>query len=110
MTPALKNMKERVFDEIQKAFRPEFLNRLSDEAIIFRHLEKKHLKSVIDLELKKIRERLSERGYDLDLTNDAKEFLIDKGTDLGLRCTALATSIGKLRRRSSLRRTSARQL
>ena len=77
-----ENMKERVYDEIQKAFRPEFLNRLSDEPIIFRHLEKKDLKLVIDLELKKIRERLKERGYDLVLTADAKEFLIKKGTNL----------------------------
>ena len=75
-------MKERVYDEIQKAFRPEFLNRLSDEPIIFRHLEKKDLKLVIDLELKKIRERLVERGYELVLTSDAKEFLIKKGTNL----------------------------
>ena len=77
-----ENMKERVYDEIQKAFRPEFLNRLSDEPIIFRHLEKKDLKLVIDLELKKIRERLSERGFELDLSQDAKEFLIKKGTNL----------------------------
>ena len=75
-------MKERVYDEIQKAFRPEFLNRLSNEPIIFRHLEKKDLKEVIDLELSKIRERLSERGYELDLTAEAKEFLIKKGTNL----------------------------
>ena len=75
-------MKERVYDEIQKAFRPEFLNRLSDEPIIFRHLEKKDLKLVIDLELHKIRERLMDRGYELVLTQDAKEFLIKKGTNL----------------------------
>ena len=75
-------MKERVYDEIQKAFRPEFLNRLSDEPVIFRHLEKKDLKLVIDLELKKIRERLMDRGYELSLTQDAKEFLIKKGTNL----------------------------
>ncbi len=79
---SFENMKERVYDEIQKAFRPEFLNRLSDEPIIFRHLEKKDLKLVIDMELKKIRERLQERGYELVLTSDAKEFLIKKGTNL----------------------------
>ena len=77
-----ENMKERVFDEINKAFRPEFLNRLSDEPIIFRHLEKKDLKLVVDLELKKVFERLEQRGYKLELTNDAKEFLIKKGTNL----------------------------
>ena len=75
-------MKERVYDEINKAFRPEFLNRLSELPIIFRHLEKKDLKVVIDFELAKIRERLAERGFDLELTEAAKEFLIIKGTDL----------------------------
>jgi ATP-dependent Clp protease ATP-binding subunit ClpC len=67
---------------VNKAFRPEFLNRLSELPIIFRHLEKKDLKVVIDFELAKIRERLKERGFDLELTEKAKEFLIEKGTDL----------------------------
>ncbi|MDA8563474.1 ATP-dependent Clp protease ATP-binding subunit [Mariniblastus sp.] len=79
---SFENMKERVFGEIEKAFRPEFLNRLSEEPVIFRHLEKKDLKIVIDFELAKIKERLLERGYDLQLTNEAKEFLIKKGTNL----------------------------
>jgi ATP-dependent Clp protease ATP-binding subunit ClpC len=72
------SMKRRVNDEIEKFFRPEFLNRL-DDVIIFRHLTKEDLKTVIDYELFKVRERLSERGFDLVLTDDAKEFLIKKG-------------------------------
>jgi ATP-dependent Clp protease ATP-binding subunit ClpC len=79
---SFENMKERVYDEIQKAFRPEFLNRLSEEPVIFRHLEKGDLKVVIDFELSKIRERLEDRGYQLELTPDAKEYLIKKGTNL----------------------------
>jgi ATP-dependent Clp protease ATP-binding subunit ClpC len=79
---SFESMKTRVYDEINRAFRPEFLNRLSEEPIIFRHLEKKDLKLVIDLELSKIRNRLRERGYEIELTNDAKEFLIKKGTNL----------------------------
>ncbi len=79
---SFENMKERVFDEIQRAFRPEFLNRLSDEPIIFRHLEKKDLRLVVDLELFKIKSRLQEQGYKLVLDDDAKEFLIKKGTNL----------------------------
>ncbi len=79
---SFENMKERVFDEIQRAFRPEFLNRLSDEPIIFRHLEKKDLRLVVDLELYKIKARLEEQGYKLELDDDAKEFLIKKGTNL----------------------------
>lgn len=79
---SFESMKERVYDEINKAFRPEFLNRLSEEPIIFRHLEKKDLEVVVDFELTKILERLAERGYTLELTDDAKKFLIKKGTNL----------------------------
>lgn len=79
---SFESMKERVYDEINKAFRPEFLNRLSEMPIIFRHLEKQDLKLVVDFELSKIRERLADRGFELTLTAEAKEFLIKKGTDL----------------------------
>jgi ATP-dependent Clp protease ATP-binding subunit ClpC len=75
------SMKARVNDQVQKVFRPEFLNRL-DDVIIFRHLTKENLKEVIDLELAKVRSRLEERGLHLELTDAAKEFLIKKGTDL----------------------------
>ncbi len=79
-----ESMKERVYDEINKGFRPEFLNRLSEEPVIFRHLEKKDLKEVIDLELAKIRNRLRERGFEIELSNDAKEYIIKKGTNLDM--------------------------
>jgi ATP-dependent Clp protease ATP-binding subunit ClpC len=81
-----ESMKERVNDRIEKVFRPEFLNRL-DDTIIFRHLTSNDLKLVIDLELGKVRKRLSERGFALELTDAAKEFLIRKGsnTDYGAR-------------------------
>jgi ATP-dependent Clp protease ATP-binding subunit ClpC len=79
-------MKERVQERIERVFRPEFLNRL-DDVIVFRHLTPEDLKQVIDLELKKVRERLLERGLKLELTDAAKEFLIKKGsnTDFGAR-------------------------
>src|SRR5215467_207655 len=64
------SMKNRVTDEIEKVFRPEFLNRL-DETIVFRHLTKDDLKSVIDIELSKVRRRLGERGLKLVLTDEA---------------------------------------
>ncbi|QDV60898.1 ATP-dependent Clp protease ATP-binding subunit [Crateriforma conspicua] len=76
-----ESMKSRVMDKIERVFRPEFLNRL-DDTIIFRHLEKKDLKLVIDYELAKVRERLLERGLALELTDEAKEFLIKKGSNL----------------------------
>jgi ATP-dependent Clp protease ATP-binding subunit ClpC len=79
-------MKERVQERIERAFRPEFINRL-DDTIVFRHLTVEDLKQVIDLELKKVRERLAERGFTLTLTDSAKEFIIKKGsnTDFGAR-------------------------
>lgn len=76
-----ESMKSRVMDQIERVFRPEFLNRL-DDTIIFRHLTKEDLKLVIDFELSKVRERLKERGFDLILTDEAKEFLITKGSNL----------------------------
>jgi ATP-dependent Clp protease ATP-binding subunit ClpC len=79
-------MKERVMERIERSFRPEFINRL-DDVIVFRHLTGEDLKLVIDLELKKVRERLLERGLKLELTDLAKEFIIKKGsnTDFGAR-------------------------
>lgn len=77
-------MKERVNDEIGKAFRPEFINRLTEEPVIFRHLEKKDLKEIVHLELSKIRERLADRGFHLELSDKAVEFLIVKGTNLDM--------------------------
>ena len=74
-------MKTRVMDQIERVFRPEFLNRL-DDVIIFRHLNKEDLKGVIDFELSKVRSRLMDRGYELSLTDEAKEFLIKKGSNL----------------------------
>ncbi|MGB0760222.1 MAG: ATP-dependent Clp protease ATP-binding subunit [Rubripirellula sp.] len=75
------SMKQRVMDQIERVFRPEFLNRL-DDTIIFRHLTKDDLKNVIDYELAKVRERLLDRGLSIELTDEAKEFLVTKGSNL----------------------------
>jgi ATP-dependent Clp protease ATP-binding subunit ClpC len=75
-----EGMKGRVNERIEKVFRPEFLNRL-DDVIVFHHLTVEDLKQVIDIELAKVRERLAERGLKLELTDEAKKFLIKKGSD-----------------------------
>ena len=81
-----ESMKSRVNERIEKVFRPEFLNRV-DDVIVFRHLDTEDLKEVVELELSKVRERLSERGLKLVLTDEAKAYLIKKGsnTDFGAR-------------------------
>ncbi len=75
------SMKERVQEQIEKVFRPEFLNRV-DDVIVFRHLTTGDLEEVVELELAKVRERLLERGLALKLSDEAKQFLVKKGSNL----------------------------
>ena len=75
------SMKDRVQEQIEKVFRPEFLNRV-DDIIVFRHLTGEDLSEVIELEMAKVRERLAERGLKLILTDEAKKFIIKKGSNL----------------------------
>jgi ATP-dependent Clp protease ATP-binding subunit ClpC len=79
-------MKDTLMKEIERYFRPEFIGRL-DDVIVFRPLSKEHLKDIIELELDKVSKRLVDHGLALQLADDAKEFLIDKGTstDFGAR-------------------------
>jgi ATP-dependent Clp protease ATP-binding subunit ClpC len=81
-----EKMKDQLQKEIERYFRPEFLNRL-DDVIVFRSLTREDLVAIIDLELRKVRDRLSEHGLVLELTDEAKEFLIEKGynPDFGAR-------------------------
>jgi ATP-dependent Clp protease ATP-binding subunit ClpC len=85
-------MKERVLERIERVFRPEFLNRL-DDTIIFRHLNEDDLKNIVEYELSKVRERLQERGLAIELTDDAKQFLINKGSNLDMGARPLRRSI-----------------
>ncbi len=81
-----ESMKTRVTDEIEKVFRPEFINRVND-IIVFRHLNDNDMKHVVELELSKVRNRLKEKGLLIQLSDEAKEFLVKKGsnTDYGAR-------------------------
>ncbi len=76
-----ENMKALLKGEMEKNFRPEFLNRV-DDVIVFRSLTKPDLKHIIDIELSKVTKRLKEKSLTLVMSDDAKEFLIEKGTSL----------------------------
>src|SRR5262249_54686942 len=65
----------------EKNFRPEFLNRV-DDIIVFRSLTREDLVHIIDIELDKVRKRMKEKNLILVLTDEAKDFLIEKGTSL----------------------------
>src|SRR5438270_12231803 len=73
-------MKDKVLGELKKAFRPEFLNRI-DGVMVFHQLSKEQLRQAVDLELKRIYLQLGEQQLKLELTEEAKDFLADKGWD-----------------------------
>jgi ATP-dependent Clp protease ATP-binding subunit ClpB len=73
-------MKEAVLDELRSHFRPEFLNRV-DEVIVFHALSEEHLKKIVDIQLRRLLGRLSERHITLELTDAAKEQLVKVGYD-----------------------------
>ena len=66
--------------ELRRAFRPEFLNRL-DEIILFKPLTKENLTNIVDLLIASLRKRLADRDLDLQLTDAAKQLIIDRGYD-----------------------------
>src|SRR5580658_2397617 len=81
-----EKMKERLKHVIEREFKPEFIGRL-DEIVVFRKLTRDDLKQIVDIELSKVYNRLAERGLKLELTDEAREFIIDRGgdTDYGAR-------------------------
>jgi ATP-dependent Clp protease ATP-binding subunit ClpC len=81
-----EKMKELLMKEIERYFRPEFIGRL-DDVIVFRPLSRTNLESIVEFELKKVMKRLVDHGLKIELSDEAKTFLIDKGTntDFGAR-------------------------
>ena len=75
-----EEMRKKVMDQLRRAFRPEFLNRVSG-TIVFRSLSREEITQIVDLELNKVRERLSEHALMLDITPEAKALLAEKGYD-----------------------------
>jgi ATP-dependent Clp protease ATP-binding subunit ClpB len=69
-----------VLDEVRKAFRPEFLNRL-DETVVFRPLERGQIRQIVDIQLERFRDRLSRRDLQIELSDAAKDFLAEVGWD-----------------------------
>jgi ATP-dependent Clp protease ATP-binding subunit ClpB len=73
-------MKDTVFDELRKHFRPEFLNRV-DETIVFHTLHEEHLKQIVEIQLNSLRKRLEDRRISLRLSEEAKSHLVKTGYD-----------------------------
>ena len=73
-------IKDTIQKALKKTFSPEFLNRL-DDVIIFNSLSREHIHEIIDISLKKLLSRIEAMGYEISLTEKAKDFLADKGFD-----------------------------
>jgi ATP-dependent Clp protease ATP-binding subunit ClpC len=86
------DMKNRIMGELKKVFRPEFLNRI-DDVIVFHKLQKDEIKTIVELLLRRIRESLAERELQLELSEEAKELLVEKGWDPAMGARPLRRAI-----------------
>ena len=71
-------LKDTVMEEMKKAFRPEFLNRI-DDIIVFAHLSKEEIRQIVDLMLKDLFKRLEERELSIEVTDEVKDYLAKDG-------------------------------
>jgi ATP-dependent Clp protease ATP-binding subunit ClpC len=86
------DMKNRIMSDLKKVFRPEFLNRI-DEVIVFHKLAKDEVKEIIDLMIARVRVQVAEHELQLELTDEAKELLVDKGWDPSMGARPLRRAI-----------------
>lgn len=94
-TQEFKDMKGKVMEELKRAFRPEFLNRI-DETIVFHALEKPHLKEIVTLMAEELKKRLAEQEIYLEFTEAAKEKIAAEGYDPEYGARPLKRAIQKL--------------
>ncbi|RRJ88520.1 ATP-dependent Clp protease ATP-binding subunit [Paenimyroides tangerinum] len=74
------NTKSIIENALKKAFAPEFLNRI-DDVVVFNALEKEHIHQIINIEISKLYQRVKDLGYEVELTEQALDFIADKGFD-----------------------------
>ena len=89
-----ENAKSVIQNALKKAFAPEFLNRV-DDVVVFNALEREHIHKIIDIELAKLFIRIKDLGYDLTLTDAAKDYISDKGFDKDYGARPLKRAIQK---------------
>jgi ATP-dependent Clp protease ATP-binding subunit ClpC len=79
---------------LKKAFAPEFLNRI-DDVVLFNSLSREDIHKIIDIELEKLQNRIVLMGYTVDITQKAKDFIVDKGFDANYGARPLKRAIQK---------------
>jgi ATP-dependent Clp protease ATP-binding subunit ClpC len=86
------DLEGRLLEELRKAFRPEFLNRV-DETIVFKRLTEEQLEQIVDLLLVRLRDLAMGQGMALQVTEEAKRFLVERGTDVQYGARSLKRAI-----------------
>jgi ATP-dependent Clp protease ATP-binding subunit ClpB len=89
-----QNLKTKVGEALKERFSPEFLNRV-DETIIFNYLDQKKIREIVDLELAKVEKRLVKKGIKIQVREEVKNFLVEKGFDSNLGARPLKRVIQK---------------
>ena len=87
-----EDMKSRITGELKKVFRPEFLNRI-DEVIVFHKLTREEILEIVDLMVSRVRSQVAEHELQLDLSDGAKELLVEKGWDPSMGARPLRRAI-----------------
>jgi ATP-dependent Clp protease ATP-binding subunit ClpC len=87
-----EDMKNKIMGELKKVFRPEFLNRL-DEVIVFHKLSRDEIKLIVELLMRHLRESMAERELQIELSEETKDFLVDKGWDPAMGARPLRRAI-----------------
>ncbi len=86
------DMKNRIMSDLKKVFRPEFLNRI-DEVIVFHKLAKEEVKEIVDLMINRVRVQVAEHELQLELSDESKDLLVDKGWDPSMGARPLRRAI-----------------
>jgi len=90
-----EKMKDKVNEALKAHFRPEFLNRI-DEVIVFHELSREEVTEIVDLMIRRVRDQLESQGLGLELTQEAKFLLVDKGHDPALGARPLRRAIQRM--------------
>jgi ATP-dependent Clp protease ATP-binding subunit ClpC len=77
---SFESMKGKIHTEVKKVFNPEFLNRV-DETVIFHALDRSHIETIVDIQMRDVESRLKEKSMELHMEPAARDFLIEKGYD-----------------------------
>jgi ATP-dependent Clp protease ATP-binding subunit ClpC len=90
-----EDMKNRVMGELKKVFRPELLNRI-DEVIVFHKLTREEILTIVDIQMKRVREQMATHDVAIELTDEAKELLVEKGYDPAMGARPLRRAIQRV--------------